>query len=77
MATKQALHLEVANAFTVLDNELPAKRTAPRRTNELVESARRLERLRNKARQLRRELKRVEADIRHEKKMLRGLAGAE
>jgi|GEM_PF-4273635 len=72
-----AIHLEVANAARVLENELPAKQARPRRTNEVVDCARRLERLRVKARRLRRELKSLETDIRHEKKMLRALAGAE
>jgi hypothetical protein len=61
----------------VLKNDFDAKQTgAPRRTNELVATAKKLERLQAKRRALRRALKRIEADIRHEKKFLRALPGA-
>jgi len=67
---------EVANAYNVLDNEIEAKQSTPRRTNELVATAKKVERLEARRRQLRRELRRVEAAIKHEKKFLRALAGA-
>lgn len=63
---------EVANADRALVNELPSKQA--RRSNGLVESAKRIQRLQTKAAKLRRQLKAVQFEIRHEKKMLRGLA---
>lgn len=45
--------------------------------NELVATARKLERLLAERRKKRRELRRVDEDIRHERKMLKALAGAE
>jgi predicted nucleic acid-binding Zn-ribbon protein len=67
---------EVANASRVdiLESEF---RQAKRDTNDVVNSARRLARLQAKRVKLRRELRAVEADIKHERKMLRALAGAD
>jgi predicted phage-related endonuclease len=78
MMAKRPLTLaeEVANASRVLTNELEAKQATPGRTNELVATAKRLERLQAKRRKVRAELRRIDADIRHEKKFLRALAGA-
>ena len=47
----------------------------PTHTEELVRAARRLATLQTTRRKLRRELKRVELDLRHEKKTLRALMG--
>lgn len=47
---------------------------APTYEQELLNSARAVARLQAKRRSLRRKLKQVDADLRHEKKMLRGIA---
>jgi hypothetical protein len=71
------LSTEVAGAIRVLDNDLPARQArGARRASELVLTAKRLERLQARRRKLRAELRRVEADIKHDRKMLRALAGA-
>jgi ribosomal protein L35 len=66
---------EVAEASHVLQNELPAAQRAPRNQNLVIEEARRLERLMAKRRRLRRELRVVDADIKHARKMLKAFAG--
>lgn len=43
----------------------------------LIASAQQLERLKAKRRKLKKDLRHIEADIKHEKKMLRAMAGAE
>jgi hypothetical protein len=53
------------------------KQTRRGYSNELVATARKLEKLLAKRRKQRRELRRLEEDIRHERKMLKALAGAE
>lgn len=72
---KRPLSAEVASAFGVLENELPSKQSNPKRTNELVATAKKIERLQARRRALRKELKRIERDIKHEKKFLKALAG--
>jgi hypothetical protein len=66
---------EIAEASRVLENELPARQAAPRNQNLVIEEARRLERLMAKRRRLRRELRVVDADIKHARKMLKAFAG--
>jgi peroxiredoxin len=69
---------EVAEASLVLQNELPARQLAAgtSRSNLLIDTAKRLQRLQTRRARLRKDLKAVEADIRHTKKMLRGRATA-
>jgi uncharacterized protein YlxW (UPF0749 family) len=76
MRQNNRLAIEVANADRVLTNELEAKQSTPARTNELVATARKLEKLQAKRRKLRAELRSVEKDIKHEKRFLKALAGA-
>jgi len=67
----QSLHAEIAEASRAT--------TGKQRThsaNGIVASARSLERLLSKRRKLRRDLRLLEADIKHERKMLKALAGA-
>lgn len=66
---------EVAEASRVLENELPAKQSRPRNQQLVIEEARRLERLLAKRRRLRRELRVVDGDIKHARKMLKAFAG--
>jgi hypothetical protein len=75
MKTKPTLAQEVANASRVLQNDLEAKQQrTPRDYSIVVEEARRLERLQARRRKLRRDLRAIEADIRHSKKMLKAFA---
>jgi len=67
---------EGATATHALVNNLPAATLPAGTTNLVIEEARRLERLQAKRRKLRRELRRVEQDIKHSRKMLRAFAGA-
>ena len=68
---------EVAEASRVHAHGLPAKQVAAstRRNQLVIEEARRLERLLAKRRRLRRELRVIDADIRHARKMLKAFAG--
>lgn len=66
---------EVANARIVLDNELPSKQAARHQTNAVIDEAKRLQRLQTRRAKLRKELRQVDKDIRHSKRMLKALAG--
>ena len=67
--------LEIANASIVLEHDLPAVTRRPRAVSPVIDEARRLERLLAKRRKLRRDLRTVDADIKHSRRMLKALAG--
>lgn len=71
------LALETANAFRALENELPAKQVTPTSRNLVIDEARRLERLLAKRRRLKRELRALDRDIKHSRRMLKAFAGSE
>lgn len=71
---KPRLHQEVADAYNVLDNELPSRQARPSTARVIVDYAKQLQRAQTKARRLRKELKRVEKDIRTIKRMLKGVS---
>lgn len=73
MTKRVPLHQEVADAFNVLTNELPAKQARPSAKRVIVDYAKQLERAQAKRRRLRKELRAVDADIKHIKRMLKGL----
>jgi len=62
-------------AAALLQHDLPAAQGG-RALSPVIDEARRLERLITKRRRLRRDLRTVDADIRHSRKMLAALAGA-
>lgn len=65
--------LEVAEASRATTGK--QRRSFP---NELVQTARHIEKLMGKGRRkLKKELRHIETDIKHEKRMLKALAGAE
>lgn len=76
MAPRLSLAMEVAQADTVLRNELPSIYRKPTRSNFLIETAKQLQRLQTKASKLRRALKVTEAEIRLRKHELRAVAAA-
>ena len=65
---------EVAEAALALAHDLPVRHANVSRSNMLIDTAKRLQRLQTRRAKLRKELKTVEADIRHAKKELRALA---
>ena len=65
---------EVAEASLALAHDLPVRHANVSRSNMLIDTAKRLQRLQTRRAKLRKELKTVEADIRHAKKELRALA---
>jgi hypothetical protein len=68
---------EVAEASIVLANDLPARQpNGHSRSDLLIDTAKRLQRLQTRRARLRKELKTTDADIRHAKKTLRALAQA-
>jgi hypothetical protein len=73
MTKRPRLHQEVADAYNVLKNELPSKQARPSTARVIVDYAKQLQRAQTKARRLRKELKRVEQDIRVIKRMLKGV----
>jgi hypothetical protein len=73
MTKRPRLHQEVADAYNVLENELPSKQARPSTARVIVDYAKQLQRAQTKARRLRKELKRVEQDIRVIKRMLKGV----
>src|SRR5438128_2287811 len=75
-AQRLSLAREVAQADTVLTNHLPAIYVKPTRSNFLIDTAKKLQRLQTKASKLRRELKVTEAEIRMRKHELRAVAAA-
>lgn len=68
------LSQEVANASKVLANELPNKFVKSGYTDVLVATAKKLERLQNRRRKVRKELKTLNEDIRLAKRELKALA---
>jgi hypothetical protein len=66
---------EAATAAHALTNELSVATLPTGTTNLVIEEARRLERLQAKRRKLRAELRRLDRDIKHSRKMLRAFAG--
>lgn len=77
MAHKLSLAAEVAGAATALENDLPTKtsKRIPHSNAAIIDEAKRLQRLQTRRKALRRQLRQVEADIRHSRQMLRALAG--
>lgn len=73
MKTRPTLVQEVAEASRVCTSEFVQAR---RDTSDIVASAKRLQRLQTKRARLRKELRQLEQDIKHERKMLRAIAGA-
>lgn len=65
---------EVGEAARVLEHELPARHVKPTRSNLLIETAKRLQRLQTRAAKLRKELKAALHDIRAAKRDLKALA---
>lgn len=68
----QRIGLEVAEASRTTTGK--QRRSFP---NELVQTARTIEKLMAKRRALKKQLRHIETDIKHEKRMLKALAGAE
>ena len=62
------------DAALVLSNELPSHFVKPTHSNVLVDIAKRLQRLQTKRAKLKRELKKIDADIKHSKKELRAVS---
>ncbi len=67
---------EVAEASIAIANGLPVRTNRNGRSDMLIDTAKRLQRLQTRRAKLRKELKTVDADIRHAKKTLRALAQA-
>lgn len=65
---------EVAEASRVLSNDLPARHTSTKHTDELVRVAKHLERLQRRRRTLRKDLKIIESEIKRAKRDLKALA---
>ena len=74
MAPKPHRRREVAEAAFALANDLPVRHANVSRSNMLIDTAKRLQRLQSRRARVRKELKTIEADIRHAKKELRALA---
>jgi septal ring factor EnvC (AmiA/AmiB activator) len=74
MAPKHHHRREVAEASIALANELPVRHANASRSNMLIDTAKRLQRLQTRRAKLRKELKTIDADIRHAKRELRALA---
>jgi septal ring factor EnvC (AmiA/AmiB activator) len=76
MAPKINRRREVAEAAFALDNDLPVRQIANNnnRSNMLIDTAKRLQRLQSRRARVRKELKSIDADIRHAKRELKALA---
>jgi seryl-tRNA synthetase len=70
------LSREVGEASKALTNDLPARFVSTKHTDALIQSAKKIQRMQNRRNALRRELRKLEQDIRHEKKMLKAMAAA-
>ena len=76
MTRTLTLAQEIAGASTALDNDLPTTtRRTPHASAAIIDEAKRLQRLQTKRAALRRQLRQIDADIRHSRQMLRALAG--
>ena len=74
---KHSRRREVAEASIVLANDLPARSVKhATRSNMLIDTAKRLQRLQTRRARVRKELKTIDHDIRHAKRELRALAQA-
>lgn len=67
------LSREVAEASRVADHDLPSRFVSAKQTDVLVQTAKRLQRLQTRRGRLKKELRKVEQDIRLEKRHLNAL----